>query len=348
MESAGCWKLLEICFQIVCTLGAAGTVTWCCWEYGKNADVVEVAFKKFGDDPDSIYPDITLCFESPLSEEKLSIYGDEISKAKYQYFLSGQYFDKRMLDIDYETVSLQLKRHLLGAELISTSAKGIITIDRSSPIKITSFGLAFAKCFTVHTPTGKRVMDLKLKLQNTVFPVGFRPKNGFEINFHYPEQLVRSWLLTMKNLPSRINKTSKSYQMNIVVKELEVLRRRNKQNNECTDNSVSHINHTVQKVMSLAECKPPYWKGFETPELPPCNTREQLEAIRYLVLMARYRTGPFESDILPCNEIQKIGLEHSDTDFNVQDIFDEAGTAEELDATTINETWVANSKFQSY
>ena len=100
--------------------------------------------------------------------------------------------------------------------------------------------------------------------------------------------------------------------------------------------------------MTLAECKPPYWKGFKSPDLPPCNTREQLEDIRYLALMARYRTGPFESDILPCNEIQKIGLEHSDTDFNVQDIFDEAGTPEELDATTIIETWVANSKFQSY
>ena len=136
--------------------------------------------------------------------------------------------------------------------------------------------------------------------------------------------------------------------MNIAVKDLEVLRRRNKRNNECMDNSVSHINQTVQKVMTLAECKPPYWKGFKSPELSPCNTREQLEAIRILSRMARSGTGPFESDILPCNEIQKIGLEHSDIDFNVQDVIDDAGTAMELDATTINETWVANSKFQSY
>ena len=305
MESAGCWKFLEICFQILCTLGAAFTVFWCCWEYNKNDDVVEVAFKKFGDDPDSIYPDITLCFESPLSEEKLNLYGDEINKAKYQYFLSGQYFDKRMLDIDYETVSMQLKMHLLGTELISTSTKGIITHDRSL-FKITSFGHAFAKCFTVHTPTVKRVMSLKLKLQNTVFPVGFRPENGFEVNFHYPGQLFRSWQLTIKNWPSRINKTSKSYQMNIAVKDLEVLRRRNKRHNECMDNSMSHINYTVQKVVTLAECKPPYWKGFKSPDLPPCNTREQLEFIRDLVGMARSGTGPFESDILPCNEIQKI------------------------------------------
>ena len=253
-----------------------------------------------------------------------------------------------MLDIDYETVSLQLKKHLLGIELISTSTKGIITHDRSSLIKITSFGHAFAKCFTVHTPTGKRVTDLTLKLQNTVFPVGFRPKNGFEVRFHYPEQLVRSGQFTIKKWPSRINKTSKSYQMNIAVKDLEVLRRRNKRSNECMDNTVSHINHTVQKVMSLAECKPPYWKGFASPDLPPCNTRKQLEDIIYLVEMALSGTGLFESDILPCNEIQRIGLEHLDTDFNVKDVFDDAGTDVELDATIINETWVANSKFQCY
>ena len=112
---------------------------------------------------------------------------------------------------------------------------------------------------------------------------------------------------------------------------------------------MSHINHTVQKVITLAECKPPYWKSFKTPELSLCNTREQLERIRYLVLKARYRTGPFECDILPCHEIQKIELDHSDTDFNVQDVFGDAGTAmENLDATTILDTWVANSKFQSY
>ena len=189
-------------------------------------------------------------------------------------------------------------------------------------------------------------MDLNLKLQNTVFPDGFRPKNGFEVHFHYPEQLVRSWQLTIKNWPSRINKTSKSYQMNIAVKDLEVLRRRNKRNNECMDNSLSHINYTVQKVMTLAECKPPYWKSFYTPELPPCNTREQLDYIRILAGMAISRTGFFESDIPPCNEIQKIELEHSDTDFNVQDVFDDAGAAKDLDPITIHNTWVANSKFQ--
>ena len=64
--------------------------------------------------------------------------------------------------------------------------------------------------------------------------------------------------------------------------------------------------------------------------------------------MARSGTGPFQGDVLPCNEIQKIGLDHSDTDFNVKDVLDDAGPDLELDATTINESWVANSKFQSY
>ena len=74
MESSGCWKVLGMYFQIVCTLGAGCMLFWCCWEYSKNEDVVEVAFKKYGDDPESIYPDITLCFQSPFYEEKLNCY----------------------------------------------------------------------------------------------------------------------------------------------------------------------------------------------------------------------------------------------------------------------------------
>ena len=348
MESSGCWKLLGIHFQMVCILGAAFTLFWCCWEYSKNEDVVEVSFKRYGEDPQSIYPDITLCFESPFSDEKLNLYGEGINNARYRYFLSGQAFDKRMLNIDYETVSLELKQHLLGTVLLSSSRRGQVTLDNSSINKITSFANVAAKCFTVHTPTGKRVISVMLKLQNTVFPSGFRPRNGFEVIFHYPEQLVRSWQLTIKNWPPRSNKTSKSYQMNIDVKDLEVLRRRNKRNNECAADGVSQTNYTVQKIMTLAECMPPYWKNLKNPGLSPCNTRKQLEAIRILSRMARSGTGPFQDDILPCNEIQKIGLEHLDTDFNVKDVFGDAGTDVELDATIINETWVANSKFHCY
>ena len=347
MQTSGCWKTLAAIFQMLCILGAATTLLWCCWEYSKNEDVVEVKFRKYADAPESVYPDITLCFESPFIEEKLKLYGEEISTAKYKYFLMGEYFDERMLKIDYETVSIQFDRYLLGKILKYSSSKGKIMRDNSSIGTIISIAHVNSKCFTLHTPVGKQVMTVTLKLKNSIFSSGFRPRNAFKVVLHYPEQLHKGWKFVVKNWLPRGEKTSKSYQTDINVKDVEVLRRRNRSNNGCKKNSLSTVNTTREKIMTLGGCKPPYWQDMSS-EIPHCNTQDQLEDIRHLNRMAITGTGMFQNEIPPCNEIQKIGFDFFDTDFDVKEVFEDGGTDMDLDMPSIRESWVANSKLQGY
>ena len=91
-------------FQLICIISALSLQAWCVWEFIKNEDVVEVSFRKYRDGDDSLYPDISLCFKSPFHEKKLKKFG--IDGLSYADFLAGRYWDPKLLDIDYEKVSL--------------------------------------------------------------------------------------------------------------------------------------------------------------------------------------------------------------------------------------------------
>ena len=56
MTSVDVWERFSHLFLITCIIGAISLLTWCLSEYSKNEDVVEVSFKKYGEDEDSIYP----------------------------------------------------------------------------------------------------------------------------------------------------------------------------------------------------------------------------------------------------------------------------------------------------
>ena len=224
-------KLSEF-FQIVCIVAAISMLIWCLWEYSKNEDVVEVAFKKYGKEDQSIYPDITLCFDYPFYEEKLKSYDDELSSLIYSMFLAGQDFwglwDERILQINYENVSLQLKNHIIGNAMVFPSKTGISLNNNISLDKIYSFGTPGFKCFTFPLPTGLKIIKFVVVIKNSVFPLRIRPQKGFEVLLHYPQQKFRSEQFRVKNWPVRTNMSSKSYQIDVDVKDVEVLKRRHK------------------------------------------------------------------------------------------------------------------------
>ena len=49
-----------------------GFTIYCVLQYIKDEDVARIEFAEFNAEEDNIYPTITLCFPSPLIEEKLS------------------------------------------------------------------------------------------------------------------------------------------------------------------------------------------------------------------------------------------------------------------------------------
>ena len=81
-----------------------------------DEDVVRIEFEEFNSEIDNIYPTISLCFPSPLSEDKLANYGEGITVSTYSSFITGESgsWDDRMAQIDYDDVSLNIEDYFLG------------------------------------------------------------------------------------------------------------------------------------------------------------------------------------------------------------------------------------------
>ena len=249
MKSTDCWGKASQFFQMVCIFGAASLLLWCYSEYCKNEDVVEVSFKKYGKDEDSIYPDISLCFDHPFNEEKLKLYDIALTNSLYALFLTGQDFNgkwnKKVFGISYENISLRLKDHVIGNALLypaksSYELKNNITINNFTVMSGPTF-----KCFTFHLPTQTKLIKFAIALRNSIFPTGKRSKSGFDVALHYPQQIVRSWQFVVRNWPIRTSNSGNSYQMDINVKDVEILWHRNKRNNPCSS-STSYDNDTFK------------------------------------------------------------------------------------------------------
>ena len=79
-------------------------VALCISLYRKDYDISKVNYRKFHSTEQDIYPSFSLCFGDVLLENKLHEY--DVNKSLYLDLLKGQYWDKRLLAINYENVSI--------------------------------------------------------------------------------------------------------------------------------------------------------------------------------------------------------------------------------------------------
>ena len=111
--------------------------------FSTNDDLCEVNFKKFHADQESIYPSISLCFNSPFLKDKLK------DASEYEKFLLGRSDESgRFSSIPYENVSLQyhdiftdFERHYKSE--ISNSSK-----EKNVSIQSWAWFIGIMKCYT--------------------------------------------------------------------------------------------------------------------------------------------------------------------------------------------------------
>ena len=340
MSNSDSYCICSRCFQIVCIIAVLFLVSWCLWDYCQDEDTTEIIFRKYGQDEDCIYPDVTICGESPYDPKKLKQYGGNISTSLYSTFLVGQdfvgYWDKEILNIDYHKISMDLGEHLIGKALVTSSkfSKMSRTINISYSNSFPGY-----KCNTFHLPSKMRILQVSIAVRNSLFPSGFRPKNGFDLVLHYPQQKLLSWQFITSNWNKRNNETSKSYQTDVNVKDVEVIRRRNKGKEPCV-NSKSYDNDTFQIIMESVGCCPPY--ANQCSGLPPCSTKEELKSLREMFGEALRGSGSFAKMTPLCNTIQKIGVDYADTDFDIGKLLNGSENDPNLDIERIMQMWNVN------
>ena len=131
--------------------------------------------------------------------------------------------------------------------------------------------------------------------------------------------------------------------MDINVKDIEILRHRRKPNNQCS-NSISFDNDTFKEIMDSGGCVPPYMDTTLGNSLPLCKTKIHLLRAAKKISEAFTGTGEYENTIPPCKEIQRIGVNVEDTDFNCSKLLNGKDMDVNLDISFIYKSWIKNGK----
>ena len=100
---------IDTFFQILCVITTLGLGSYVIYQYILDEDLTEVSFKKFHEDEESIYPEISICLTDAYLDDELKKKGEGINSNSYRKFLNGELWDEGMAKIDYYNVTLDIK-----------------------------------------------------------------------------------------------------------------------------------------------------------------------------------------------------------------------------------------------
>ena len=325
-------NVLRNLFRAICIIGAILLIGYCIREYALDQDVTHIEYKKFHEQPDDLYPSITLCFYNPFFRRRLSESSENLTIDSYEYFLSGYddgQWNASFSDIDYDSVSIDFMNYLEYVQLNllnnddlrwRVENRSTLVDDHDNlnysmvkpPEIYTSARWYNKKCFTINVPyvENKRIYFMYLRIRRSIFVDNIRPrKQEFVISMHYPNQLMRSLLLSRVNWESNVYRTD-CFRLKVRVGSMEVLKRRNKYQAPCNDDLEGHDNITLTRLMKDAGCSPNHWK-MES-KLPICNRRSQYGYVHWLL-------QDVEEHLPPCQSIERLITTANGENCNAED-----------------------------
>ena len=319
---------LKYAYVFVLVAGTIWLVIDCWRSYLKDEDVSQTEYKRFHyDDPENVYPSITFCIEHPLLAEKLQHIGDGINISIYKNFLRGRYWDDRLLEVNYDNVTTSLNDSLIGVKMMLHqkinlkylySHKGTKFPDEKwSLIFVPDFRVSLRlwnkKCFNFDIPYKDQqfMTAFEIYLRNRIFPSGVRPakpsKNGgFLTYFHYPGQYITAGY-TNKFEWNEKEKDSKPYTMEFRIQNVQVIKRRNKPSNHCSENMRHFDTQMMNHQIIAAGCRLPHINT--TIQKPLCTNKKQMQILSKMPNL--FQLEPF---YLPCKSIYNLRYDYYEND----------------------------------
>ena len=320
---ANCHKF----FHIICICATLAMTCWCFLKYCLDKDVSLVAFVTFNHNDNNIYPALTICFWNPFLNEKLMKYGSGINVSTYSKFLQGKHWDKRMMGIDYDDVTVSIEDYLteVGFQFSNFSTRQWhkdFKIGRQNIYSMPNFYVSSRngenKCFSFTIPYVSQtpIISFFTRMNSSIFPNGKRAAypsfdgsnlnaGGFMAFLHYPGEHFRSYFDKKYSWPERTNNT-KNYDMVLTVKNMEVLKHRNKPDEPCNQDWKNDDAIVMQKIMHRVGCKPPHWKIKAN--LKACSSKEEIAQFKWPTYATLQNFPP------PCQVIEKLQYDYEEYD----------------------------------
>ena len=303
--------LFRYSFNFGCLCTAFGMSVLWLYRFLLDEDSVKIDLKPFTLF-DGQYPMLSFCHEDPFIESKLKEFNNTLSGKQYREFLKGEKYYNEIKDINFDDVTLNMADFYLGDRIQFKNGSYIESIapnfNHEKPqVTFTGFwGSLFYKCFSLRTNL-RDYNWLHFMFNSSMYPNGIRPHLGFPIVVipHLPNQLTVSgpnaeWVWKERN-------KKQEHQKDFAVRNMEILKRRNKKNDPCILDNLNFDQTIVNDHMDMVGCKAPYQrgnKGFKT-----CDSKEKMaEASADLI----GKTKPKKA----CTSIASIGFVTQETDIN--------------------------------
>ena len=295
--------IIKWAFKVICMVSTFILIARGIERYLENDDVTKIQTPTYKDDGIDIFPAISLCFEQKFDDSTFEKFGLNITGENYKKFLIGDYFDKRMLDIKYEDVTLNISDFMLAYHVTFKNGSAFkndfdkVRPDMGWKAPYSSFSWVnwgfFVKCFTLKV-TDVNVTLLTWDFDRSIFPNGIRPRYSFSVLFHYPNQILDSLnTITRQWSPKTENE---NYWMDFNVLGMDVFHRRYIPNEDnCIQDWKNYDNLMVEKHISAIGCKAPYQKTIR--DWPVCDSQDKMKKT-----LLPIKTGY----IPPCRTIEMI------------------------------------------
>ena len=301
----------KVIFKIVCASLAFSTTIWCCLEFGKNEDMCEVSYKRFLQDDQSIYPELTVIIPYQLNENAFQSLGADMNVSTFNQILLGQEWDDEILKISLEDVKLKSDNYLISSCTISSY------LDECRPIKINEkMFLAGSISLAFQLPRDKLTSYATFRLRKSIFRNGAFPENReLTIIFQYPNRIYRSQgsLFDIGEHFSNgfdiEDEKHKNHVVDFQIRDMEVLQRRKKRGNECLED-YDYDKKKQEEMMSEVGCRPLFW-NHSTIDRICQNQAEFTHLIKRNTEIWSRLNQTAENDIPPCREIQKLQVDHT-------------------------------------
>ena len=278
-------------FQIICQASAMSMIVYWIYVYTLNKDLCTIDYKTFHQDTEDPYPLLSLCFNERSSDKMFRLPDLSVNQSTYIEFLGGKYFDARLLDIDYDNVSIDMSDYIIrqwGKYVNGTDISGKVDVLQPTELFMKSsswFGdKSFYKCFSLKVPQIKGLERYGITLKNSIFTNGLRPSStGFQTLIHYPNQLMTSrGTIKYAWFEREINDT---FIMRFKINGIEILKRRRNGLQPCNQNWKVYDDDVLVNHLNKIGCRAPYQNPSRY--FPVCDTQEKIGRAKIGLLMNR-------------------------------------------------------------
>ena len=324
-------------FHFISLLIAIGSIVYFFIDYQRDKNMALVDYKTFHETERDIYPSFSICFyqEGFWNTNKLKGAYDIENLEDYRNFLKGQFWNEKMINVNYDDVTLSLEDYVQSWKVwmdsglkpfpdyawsdkdISLNHSGILSKKNLSFSNgMFQFFISLrsndGKCFSLNLPP-KNIPRAKDKTIRRL-EVSFKNLNSIDSMLayvlHYPGQLIAgNFYFDIESTQSK-NFTART---RYFIDAIEVIRRRNTQNQPCREEFEEHDEYILKKLVQSIKCKPSYFAyDYKFGYTNTCNDTESMKKayIRGEDIDSPAFRKQFDK---PCDQIQMVT--HSRKDF---------------------------------